>query len=310
MPAVTTGALHAHLTTGAIAPLYLLVGADGVEKASAAAQFADTVEDGLRAFNVDRFYGGEITIEDLVDAARTLPMMAARRIVTVLEAEKLLVPRRESKAADESLAYLEAFLSDPPDHATVVFVCGSLDMRRRISKLLARVATVVDCGTIEDDADAERWIQARAGRVGPPLDRAAVRALIEQAGLDVRRLRAGLERVQLYALGQPTITAADVRAAVTAGPEAQTDFGVAKAIWRNDCREALRELERALEAGVVPVMLMGQLRAAAEKAPGSRLRAALEAVFRTDLALKSSGGDPRILLERLVVELCPKRAVS
>ena len=41
----------------------------------------------------------------------------------------------------------------------------------------------------------------------------------------------------------------------------------------------------------------------AEKAPASRVKDAVEAVFRTDLALKSSGGDPRILLERLVVEL-------
>jgi hypothetical protein len=33
----------------------------------------------------------------------------------------------------------------------------------------------------------------------------------------------------------------------------------------------------------------------------------MDAVFRTDLALKSSGGDPRVLLERLVVELCGRR---
>jgi hypothetical protein len=38
--------------------------------------------------------------------------------------------------------------------------------------------------------------------------------------------------------------------------------------------------------------------------PPQRVRPAIDAVFRTDLALKSSGGDPRILLERLVVELC------
>jgi hypothetical protein len=51
-------------------------------------------------------------------------------------------------------------------------------------------------------------------------------------------------------------------------------------------------------------MVLGQLRWVAEKLPPHRLRAGIEAVFRTDVALKSSGGDPRILLERLVVELC------
>jgi hypothetical protein len=34
----------------------------------------------------------------------------------------------------------------------------------------------------------------------------------------------------------------------------------------------------------------------------------VEAVFRTDLGMKSYGGDVRVLLERLVVELCGKVA--
>jgi hypothetical protein len=41
----------------------------------------------------------------------------------------------------------------------------------------------------------------------------------------------------------------------------------------------------------------------AQTAP-ARVPAAVEALFRTDVGLKSSGGDPRLLLERLVVELC------
>jgi DNA polymerase III delta subunit len=61
-----------------------------------------------------------------------------------------------------------------------------------------------------------------------------------------------------------------------------------------------------MDAGAVPFMLMGQIRWAAEKLPSPRVREAIDAVFRTDLALKSSGGDPRILLERLVVELASR----
>ena len=45
--------------------------------------------------------------------------------------------------------------------------------------------------------------------------------------------------------------------------------------------------------------------------PRARLKDAIGAVFRTDEAIKSSGGDPKILLERLVVELCgPDRPTS
>jgi DNA polymerase-3 subunit delta len=307
MPLLTAAALRKQIASGDTAPLYALTGADEVEKSEVAAQFIEMVDEGLRAFNVDRLYGGEAKVDAVIDSANTLPMMVPRRVVVILEAEKLLIPKRESKAAEEEQERLEAFLDDPSPHATVVFVCGSLDMRRRIVKQLLKVGQVVDCGTIEDAADAERWLKARAARDRITFEPAAARALIERAGLDVARLRAGFDRVVLYTMGQPAITAGDVREAVPAGPEAQADFGIAKAIWRNDARDALHELGLALDAGAVPVMVMGQLRAAAEKLPGPRLRSAIDAVFRTDLALKSSGGEPRILLERLVVELCAKR---
>jgi DNA polymerase III delta subunit len=58
----------------------------------------------------------------------------------------------------------------------------------------------------------------------------------------------------------------------------------------------------------VPYQILGQLAwFVRDRLPGADVRrvpAAVEALFRTDLELKSSGGDPRVLLERLVVELC------
>jgi DNA polymerase-3 subunit delta len=234
-------------------------------------------------------------------------MLAPRRVVIVAEAELLLTPKRESREAEERAARLEQFIEAPSVSAVVVFECGALDMRRRISKLLLRAAQVVDCGSIADAGAAEAWVQARAERDRLPLERAAARAIVERVGFDIGRLRAALERVALYAMGQKTISAADVSASVAAGPEAQADFGIGKAIWRDDAREALRELNLALEAGAPPFLLLGQLRAAAERLPPPRVRAAMRAVLRTDLALKSSGGDPSVMLERLVVELCSSR---
>jgi len=303
MPVVTRAALKKQIAAGDTGPLYLLIGDDDSEKSAVAAEFAEMVDEGLRAFSVDRLFGGEIKADDLFEAAATLPMMAPRRIVTVFDAERLLIPKREGKAVEAEQERLEAFIRKPPGHATVVFVCGPLDKRRRIVNLLIKEAQVVDCGTIADPADAERWVKARAERDKVPLDTAAVRALVERAGADIIRLRGGLERVALYAMGQPKITADDVRQVVPVAAEA-TNFGIADANGRNDAAEALRELTLALEGGAQPFFVLGQLRWVAEKMPRARLKVAIEAVFRTDEAIKSSGGDPKILLERLVVELC------
>ena len=70
---------------------------------------------------------------------------------------------------------------------------------------------------------------------------------------------------------------------------------------------ALHELSLSLEAGAVPVMIMGQLRVAAEKLPAPRVKDGIDKVFQADLAIKSSAGEPRVLLERLVVELCEEK---
>ena len=62
--------------------------------------------------------------------------------------------------------------------------------------------------------------------------------------------------------------------------------------------------------GGVPFQILGQIGYAVRtppprgRFPARRVPTAVDALLRTDLALKSSGGDPRVLLERLVVELC------
>ena len=304
MPPLSPAALRKQIASGETSPLYLLVGDDAAESAAVATEFSDMVDEGLRPFNVDRLYGGETKVDELLDVSNTLPMMAPRRVVLVLEAEKLLIPKRESEAAQEALERLEQYVKAPSPYATVVFVCGALDLRRRLVKLLLKEAQVVNTGSIEDRAGAEMWVKTRAARDRVNLDPGAVRALVDRAGIDIVRLRSGLERMALYALGQPTITADDVKQAVPAGPQAQEDFGIANAIRDGDAGGALRQLAASLDAGGVPYMILGQLRWVAEKLPAHRIRAGIEAVFRTDVALKSSGGDPRILLERLVVELC------
>ena len=61
-----------------------------------------------------------------------------------------------------------------------------------------------------------------------------------------------------------------------------------------------------MDNGAVPYMILGQLAwFVRTKVPAPKVSAAVEAVFRTDLAIKTSAGDPRVLLGTdLVVEVC------
>lgn len=304
MSTLTPATLRRQITTGALDPVYLVLGDDEHEKAELANEFEDVVDEGLRAFNVERFRGGDVPLGIVLDALRTLPMMAPRRIVTGIRAERWLMPKRDSQASTRDLEALERYLEMPVSHATLVLVVTDLDERRRISKRLHDSATIVRCGALENVADAERWIRARlkaAGKAGEP---AAIRLLAAVVGPDMGRLRGEVERLLVYALDQLSISVDDVRTVV--GPAAaHDDWAVAKAIEQGAAAVALRELALALDAGAPPQMVLGQLGwVARSRLAPSRVRGAIDAVFRTDLNLKRSAGEPRVLLERLVVELC------
>lgn len=315
MPVATPAAVRQQIAAGTTEPIYLLQGEDDIEKSALGHEFEELVEEGLRAFNVQRIHAGDITsgdkllaaVSSLVAAVRTLPMMAPRRVVIVLQAEALLVPKRESDAATRALDDLAALIRKPDPQTTLVLVAATLDKRGRIFNLLKKQATVVECGAIETLADAERWIRNRVAAAGAQIDPGAARLMAERAGTDVARLRNDTDRLLLYTLGQKTIPLDDVREIV--GPAAlQDDWAITNAIEDGDGGAALRQLALMLDAGAAPEKILGQLgwlvRTKFPMIAQGTLRVSIEALFRTDLDLKRSAGDPRVLLERLVVELC------
>jgi DNA polymerase III subunit delta len=315
MPVSSPAAVRKQIASGDTDPVYLLQGEDDVEKSALAHEFEAVVEEGLRAFNVERIHAGDVTTGDrlaaaisgLVGAARTLPMMAPRRVVIVLQADSLLVPKRESEAASRALEELERLIKQPEPQTTLVLVAGTLDKRGRIYKLLLKTATLVESGVIESQADAERWVRNRVVAANAQIDPAGARLLAERCGTDVKRLRNDVERLLLFALGQKSITLDDVRQIV--GPAAlQDDWAMTNAIEAGDGAVALRQLALMLDAGSPPEKILGQLgwlvRTKFPQLSPAGLGPGIEALFRTDLDLKRSAGDPRVLLERLVVELC------
>jgi DNA polymerase III delta subunit len=164
-------------------------------------------------------------------------------------------------------------------------------------------AAVVECAGPADAAEAARWVRDRVSQEGMSIDVRAARLVADRVGPDISRLRADVERLVLYAAGNKAITSEDVLEVVGA-PTSHDDWGVTRAIERGAAGEALRELGLMMDGGAVPYMILGQLAwFVRTKVPASKVTAAVEAVFRTDLAIKTSAGDPRTLLERLVIEL-------
>jgi DNA polymerase-3 subunit delta len=334
MPASTPQTVRKHIAERKLEPVYLIVGDDETEMSRLAADLSSIVEDELRAFNLERMYAGEkgTSPESIVQSARTLPMMGDRRVIVVLRAERILKPKRRGgdendamEGGEESsggLDVLEKYVREPEPMTTLVFVAADVDRVRRLYKTLQKQATIVECWGLKRGKDtrgldlrqvarqAEAMVTRAVTEAGQQIDADGARLVAARAGTDIATLRGDVERLLLYAAGKPRITLKDVQEVVTA-ETSQDDWAVTNAIERGNAAEALRQLGLALDGGAVPYMILGQLgwfvREKLAAVDPRRVRRAVEAMFCADLDLKSSGGDPRVLLERLVVDLCRSR---
>jgi DNA polymerase-3 subunit delta len=325
----TPAEIRKQIKSGKTGPLYVLEGDDLQSRHDLALEFANLVEEGLQAFNVESFYANEATnvagrdqlIGSLLSTARTLPMMAPRRVVIVHEADRLLAPKRarDEEAAAEAepgkrakrgatpAEELEAYVENPEPMTTLVFVAGSLDANRRIVKLLRKHADVVDCGTLHDAREAALWISKRLEKDELTIEPKAIGQLLAATGLTLGRIRSEIEKLILYAAGESTITPAHVREVVLPQEESEGTFALMEAVQYANAPRALREISALIDGGIQPFVILGQLRAATIRLrPDARVKHGLEAVLRTDVAIKSSTGTPQHLLECLAVELCAR----
>ena len=338
MPAANPSAVRKQIAQGKPEPVYLIVGDDDAEMMKLANEFMTLIEEELRAFSLERLYANEknVTPSAIVEAARTVAMLGDRRVVIVLRAERILKPKRRGKAAEESediggeeepasdLDALEAYIKKPEPLTTLVLVAADVDRQRKVYKALQKNAVIVECWGLragkDDKVDlrqvarvAEQMVRQAVTDAGQQIDGPAAKLVADRAGADIVKLRADVDRLLMYAAGKPKITRQDVEETVSA-ETAQDDWAVANAIERRNAAEALRALALQLESGTVSYLVLGQLagfvrrRATDSRGYGAPdpkwIRNAVDALFRTDVELKSSGGDPRVLLERLVVDLC------
>jgi len=281
--------------------VYVLAGEDFQEKDSLLDALIECVDAELRAFNVERLHGAETSAAIVLDAVRTLPFAAPRRMVIVIGADPMLAPKRESEVAVRATEALEAYVKAPIDSTTLVFVAETLDARRTIVKRLLETAVVVRCAAPEK-GEAHAWVQDRFRAVGREIDREAVARLVSNAGADTLRLRGDVDRLLLYASDDRRIEVADVEA-ILGGAAASDEWAVTVALESGRTDVALRELALLLDGGAETLMVLGQIGWwVRSKLPAARVPAAVDALMRADRDMKSSR-DHRVVLERLIVEI-------
>lgn len=168
---------------GKLAPVYVLAGEETFLRDQLVAALRQaTLEGGLSGFNDDRFTAGDARVDDVLSAARTVPMMASRRFVLLRGVDRWDGGEStEAKEKASPLDRLSEYLSDPSPSTCLVCTATKLDGRRKFTSAAKKSGFFVACDPL-DRRSLPRWIEARCRAAGHAIGRDVVEFLAEIAG--------------------------------------------------------------------------------------------------------------------------------
>lgn len=243
---------------------------------------AATVHAGLPAFNVSSFRADE-SGQDALNAARTLPMMAALRLVEITHLEE---------APDSFFVALLEYLERPSDTTCLVITGAGFPKiakgGKRWSQLVDKALSPSWSWSLDRKAtlDARRFVESIAASEGKKIAPDAVRTLVQTFDGKPGVLEQEVRKLALFAQGD-AITAADVVTVTLAVGEAAI-WDLTGAVVARDAKTALAVLQRLQNQGYDSRQVLGSvswklrsvaiaadaLRAGASESEASRLSTA------------------------------------
>ena len=241
---------------GDIRPAYVFYGPETFVLNSALdALRARLLPEGFEALNQNLFEGAA-GVQELIDAAETLPLMGEKRLV-VLRDWTALTGKGESADIERFIRWME----NMPETCCLVFVLTDApDSRRKLTQALKARAEWVEFSLLSD-ADLYKWC---ARRVSPrAIEPDAVEQLAFMAGRSLTGLVQELDKLCAYVGERQSVTRADVEAVVTPSTEC-TVFQMIDCLMRGENGRAQLLLKNMLDNGETRVgtlaMLTRQLR--------------------------------------------------
>jgi DNA polymerase-3 subunit delta len=147
--------------------------------------------------------GDEAVIAEVLDELRTTPFLTDRRVVALRGADGFVSKHRD---------VLEKYFEKPAATGVLVLTVSNWDARTRLSKMLPKVGTLIELTPPPRWKLPEHLMQHAAARHKVRLDREAAEMLVELIGEELSQLYNEIEKLVLFAHGEPMIRVGHVEA--------------------------------------------------------------------------------------------------
>jgi DNA polymerase-3 subunit delta len=198
-------------------------------------------------FNIDFFEAGEDSLQDVLQAADTIPLGAQGRYVILKEAQRL------SAAEVKSLA---AYVRDPAESCLLILAAVGLKEGGALLKLMEKEGRVRKAGKRKDQIPG--WIRDRFRQRGVEASGKAINYLQEALGDDLMAIEMAVEKVTLYNENTDYIDLDQVVPLVRASAE-RSVFELVDRVALGDGDQAVKLLRVLLLQGEKPTYILNAL---------------------------------------------------
>ena len=175
-------------------PIYILVGdenyfADNIIKLLT----SKVVNDDSKDFDYFKFYGNEISEDQVIDAAKRFPLVGEYNFVVLKDAKSVL-DNSDSKNFDKLISYIES-----PNLKTILvlsFINQSLDKRKRIYSLSKKNGLAFESKKIYDN-QIFNWINEVALNKGIKLHPKSIQIIIDFVGNNLSQIENELDKLKI-----------------------------------------------------------------------------------------------------------------
>jgi DNA polymerase III subunit delta len=250
---------------GQIPPVVLLAGSESLLMSEVLGVLRETVlAEGIAGLNDDTLEAGSTKAEDALALARTLPMLARRRLVVIRSLErweekdsKAATKSKEGRALTSALDQLVDYAEKPSPSTLLVLLAPALDKRRRLYTLAKKEDWLVSCDT-PNRAELAEWVVSRARARGAKMSRNVAELLLDLVGPTLGPLADAIERLCLYAGEGQAIDEAAVSECVVRVRTASA-WELVSAVGRRDAKSALAVLHDVYDPSDRGLPLVGIL---------------------------------------------------
>lgn len=232
-----------------IAPVYFFYG----EEDFVTEQLCDwilehVIEAESRDFNLQILYGNETDGTTIINAAKSFPMMAQRRVVIVKNMEAL---------SQQSKELVLRYVKNPSQSTCVILVAGAIDARKTVYAELIKTAESFESKSVYDNKIPE-WIRGHLSQDDILIDEEAIRALQATVGNSLRALASEIAKIRLNLADRKEIVVDDVVAVVGVSKN-YTIFELCDAIGERNLAKSLHILSQMMQLGLSAPYLLTML---------------------------------------------------